>query len=118
MIRAVATLPAATGNLLAPGTGFLYLNGFGNRRIDEDWVAGGSGELRRGPAPPMVSHMDLVDVLSDPERAGALCCWNINIAQSSPRQVALRSLLLSSVLHCGPPSRFMVRAGMLATTPG
>lgn len=93
VVRAVATLPAVTGNLLRPGTGFLYLNGFGNRRIDEDWVAGGAGELRRAPPPPMVSHMDLVDVLDDPERSGALCCWNINLAQSNPRQVALRRAL-------------------------
>lgn len=90
VVRAVATLPAVTGNLLRAGTGFLYLNGFGNRRIDEDWVANGSGDLRRKPPPPMVSHMDLVDVLEDRERAGALCCWNINLAQSNPRQAALR----------------------------
>ena len=93
VVRAVAALPAVTGNLLRPGTGFLYLNGFGNRRIDEEWVANGSGGLRRGPAPPMVSHMELVDVLEDPRRAGALCCWNINLAQSSPRQGALRRAL-------------------------
>ncbi len=90
VVRAVATLPAVTGNLLRPGTGFLYLNGYGNRQIDEDWVANGSGGLRRTEAPPMVSHMDLVQALDDPRRAGALVCWNINPAQSNPRQAALR----------------------------
>ena len=74
----------------AQGTGFLYLNGYGNRGIDEDWVASGSGRLCRTSPPPMVSHMDLVGALDDPQRAGALCCWNINLAQSNPRQAALR----------------------------
>jgi anaerobic selenocysteine-containing dehydrogenase len=90
IVRAVATLPAVTGNLLRPGTGYLYLNGFGNRNLDEDWVAGGDGDLAREPAPPAVSHMDLVATLEEPGRAGALCCWNINIAQSNPQQAALR----------------------------
>lgn len=93
IVRAVATLPAATGNLLRPGTGFLYLNGFGNRRLDEDWVAGGDGDLAPGPAPEAVSHMDLVATLEEPGRAGALCCWNINIAQSNPQQAALRAAM-------------------------
>jgi anaerobic selenocysteine-containing dehydrogenase len=36
VVRSVAALPAVTGNLGRPGAGFLYLNGFGNRGIDED----------------------------------------------------------------------------------
>jgi anaerobic selenocysteine-containing dehydrogenase len=93
IVRAVGALPAVTGNLLRPGTGFLYLNGFGNRRLDEDWLVAGSGELAPGPPPAAVSHMDLVDTLNEPGRAGALCCWNINIAQSNPRQAALRAAI-------------------------
>jgi len=90
VVRAVAALPAATGNLGRPGAGFLYLNGAANRRIDEDWLA--TGGLDR-PAPPAVSHMDLAGVLADPARAGALVCWNINIAASNPQQAQLRAAL-------------------------
>jgi anaerobic selenocysteine-containing dehydrogenase len=90
IVRAVASLPAVTGNLRRPGTGFLYLNGFGNRNLDEEWVTGAGGGLARRQAPPAVSHMDLVETLEQPGRAGALCCWNINIAQSNPQQAALR----------------------------
>jgi len=91
VVRAVASLPTATGNLLRPGTGFLYLNGFGNRRLDEEWIAG--GDLDVSPAPPSVSHMDLADVLADPERSRALCTWNINLAASNPQQAALREAM-------------------------
>ena len=40
VVRSVAALPALTGNLGRPGSGFLYLNGFGNRGIDEDYLSG------------------------------------------------------------------------------
>jgi anaerobic selenocysteine-containing dehydrogenase len=90
VVRAIAALPPATGNLGRPGTGVLYLNGAHNRRIDEDWLATGGLELS---APPPVSHMDLADVLADPARASALVTWNINIAASNPRQGDLREAL-------------------------
>jgi len=40
--------------------------------------------------------MDLVDVLADPDRAGALVCWNINIAASNPQQTRLRAALATA----------------------
>ena len=43
VVRSVATLPAVTGNVGRLGAGFLYLNGFGNRGIDEDYLSGTSG---------------------------------------------------------------------------
>lgn len=92
IVRAVAALPPATGNLGRPGTGFLYLNGADNRGLDDGWLAG-DGMRNTPPAPPPVSHMDLADVLADPARAGALVCWNINIAASNPRQAQLRAAL-------------------------
>jgi anaerobic selenocysteine-containing dehydrogenase len=89
-VRAVGLLPVVSGNLGKPGTGLLYLNGAGNRRIDEDYLAG--TELSRG-APDPISHMDLAQLLEDRSRARALCCWNINIAASNPEQVRLRRAL-------------------------
>jgi anaerobic selenocysteine-containing dehydrogenase len=89
-MRACALLPAVTGNVGKPGAGFLYLNGGGTRGIDEDYLA---GVHLASAARPAVSQMDLAGVLADPARAGALFCWNINIAASNPDQQRLRSSL-------------------------
>jgi len=50
-------------------------------------------EHRAAKRPPPVSHMDLAACLEDPARAGALVCWNINVAASSPEQSRLRAAL-------------------------
>ena len=89
-VRAVALLPALTGNIGRAGTGFLYLNGAGNRAIDEDYLAGVA--LRRSTPEP-VSHMELAARLEDRERSRALFCWNINIAASNPEQARLHAAL-------------------------
>jgi anaerobic selenocysteine-containing dehydrogenase len=89
-VRAVGLLPVVSGNLGKPGTGLLYLNGAGNRRIDEDYLAG--TELAAS-VPEPISHMDLAERLEDRSRARALCCWNINIAASNPEQARLRRAL-------------------------
>jgi anaerobic selenocysteine-containing dehydrogenase len=89
-VRAVAQLAALSGNVGQPGTGFLYLNGAGNRMLDEDYVA---GEHLPGAPPDPVSHMDLADCLEDSQRSQALLCWNINIAASNPDQARLRQAL-------------------------
>jgi anaerobic selenocysteine-containing dehydrogenase len=39
-VRSVALLPALTGNLGRPGSGFLYLNGAENRQLDEAYLSG------------------------------------------------------------------------------
>ncbi|HWB56613.1 MAG TPA: molybdopterin-dependent oxidoreductase [Gaiellaceae bacterium] len=90
VIRACALLPAVTGNLGRPGTGFLYLNGTESRRIDEDYLA--APHLASDPPDP-ISHMDLVDCLEDPGRSRGLFCWNINIAASNPQQARLHEAL-------------------------
>lgn len=90
VMRAVATLPAATGNLAKPGTGFLYLNGGGRKGIDGGYVEG--AQLRRGEM-KTASHMDLAQVLAEPWQSKALFCWNINIAASNPDQAALYEAL-------------------------
>ena len=89
-MRSCALLPAITGNIGKPGTGFLYLNGLAQRRIDEAYLC--ADHLRQRP-PSSVSHMDLAARLEDRERAQALVCWNINIAASSPEQARLRHAL-------------------------
>ena len=86
----MALLPAVTGNLGKPGTGLLYLNGTGNRGIDEDYLT--AAELANG-SPEPISHMDLAARLEDHQRAKALLCWNINIAASNPEQARLRRAL-------------------------
>ena len=66
---ALVLLPALTGNLGKPGTGFLYLNGTDSRGIDEDYLAA----PHLGPeAPEPISHMELVECLEDPARSQAL----------------------------------------------
>jgi len=89
-VRAVAQLAALSGNVGRPGAGFLYLNGAGNRMLDEDYVA---GTHLPGSPPDPISHMDPVDWLEDPQRSRALLCWNINIAASNPEQARLRRAL-------------------------
>ena len=90
-MRAIGMLPALTGNIRRPGSGFLYLNGGESRGIDYDWLAG--SDLVRPDAPASISQMDLAAVLADPERSRALVCWNINPVASSPQQAELRAAL-------------------------
>jgi len=89
-VRACAMLPAITGNLGKPGAGIYYLNGTDPRNIDADYVC--ASHLRTGPE-RSISHMDLPDALSDPERSRAFLCWNMNPAASGPRQRALQRAL-------------------------
>ena len=90
VMRACGLLPAVTGNIGKPGAGFLYLNGFGERKLDLEYLA--APHLAAG-IPPSVSHMDLVDFLEDRTRSRALMCWNINPAASNPQQVRLHAAL-------------------------
>jgi len=85
-VRAVALLPAITGNLGKRGTGLLYLNGTQTRGIDEDYLM--ASELADDPPEP-ISHMELAARLEDPDNAKALFCWNINIGASNPDQARL-----------------------------
>ena len=87
VMRAVAMLPAVTGNLAKPGAGFLYLND----QLDMDWDWFDAPRLGSPPEP--ISHMDLAGALADPTRSQSLLCWNINIAASNPQQTRLREAL-------------------------
>lgn len=86
VFRACTLLPVATGNLMKPGAGLLYMNGFGFRGIDMGWVTG--ADIKPGAA-PAVSHMDLHEVLADSERSSVFFTWNCNPAASSPNQKKL-----------------------------
>ncbi|MDB5604746.1 MAG: putative molybdopterin oxidoreductase [Bradyrhizobium sp.] len=90
VFRACTLLPVATGNMMKPGAGVLYMNGFGFRGIDMDWVTG--GKIQPG-ASPAVSHMDLHEALADPQRSSVFFTWNCNPAASSPNQKKLVSAL-------------------------
>ncbi len=90
VIRACGLLPALTGNLGKPGAGFLYLNGFGERKLDLDYLV---ASHLAADLPPSLSHMDLVAYLEDRARSRALMCWNINPAASNPQQARLQAAL-------------------------
>ena len=90
VVRSVAALPVVTGNLGRPGAGFLYLNGFGNRAIDEDYLSGADAYP---DVPDPISHASLAGTLDDPRRSGALVCWNVNPASSCAEQGRLRRAL-------------------------
>jgi anaerobic selenocysteine-containing dehydrogenase len=96
--RAAAALAAVTGNLARPDAGLCYINGPATRGVD---MAELTCPQLAGPAgTPSVSHLDLADVLADPDRSGALLCWNNNIIASSPRQGRLRrALAREDLLH-------------------
>lgn len=87
-MRAAALLPAATGNIGRPGSGFLYLNGSDARGIDGSYLA--CPQLNAAPA-RSISHMDLAGHLE--RSARGLITWNNNIAASSPEQARLRKAL-------------------------
>jgi anaerobic selenocysteine-containing dehydrogenase len=91
IMRAVGLLPALTGQIGRPGTGFYFLNHTaGIAGLDFDAYAGTA--LRRGPASP-ISFLDLADRLADPTACRAFLCSSSNPAASAPRQGPLREAL-------------------------
>src|SRR5215217_3839198 len=89
VMRACSLLPAPPGTQGKPGTGFLYLNWFNARGVDDAYLT--AAHLSQDV--PSISHMDLAECLADPQRSRALICWNINVAASGPRQQQLRQAL-------------------------
>tara|TARA_R110002096_G_scaffold5159_6_gene24114 strand:+ start:2133 stop:4157 length:2025 start_codon:yes stop_codon:yes gene_type:complete len=89
IMRAIGLLPALTGNVGKPGTGFYYLNltpGFAG--LDLGWLGGAELGTQAGKT---VSHMDLAPRLADPDEFKALFAWNTNPLASAPRQHELRA---------------------------
>jgi anaerobic selenocysteine-containing dehydrogenase len=91
VMRSVALLPIATGNIGKRGSGFLYMNGFDSRGIRLDDLSG--ADLRPRDAPAAVSHMDLCDHLESAEGCSAFVTWNNNIVASNPQQSRLKAAL-------------------------
>ena len=88
-MRAVALLPAATGNIGRYGAGFLYLNGWDTRGVDGDYLTAAHLQPQEAQT---ISHMDLASRLESPD-TNAIITWNNNIAASSPEQRRLRTAL-------------------------
>jgi len=105
IMRAVGLLPALTGNIGKPGTGFCYLNytpAFAG--IDLDNFAGAGLADKGGKT---VGHMDLAPRLADTNEFKALFSWNTNPLASAPRQDELRAAfgredLFTVVIDCFP----------------
>ena len=90
VMRAIGMLPALTGNIRRPGSGFLYLNGGESRGIDFDWLAGAelAAPMRRSVEPDGSRG-----VLADPAVAGRSSAGTSTRVASSPEQAALRAAL-------------------------
>lgn len=90
IFRALAMLPAFTGNVGKPGAGFYYLNdsfGIANRK--------GGAPAYEAPAsdddgPPSISQMDVPDLLQSPDTFRAYMVWNCNPVASNPEQAKMR----------------------------
>jgi anaerobic selenocysteine-containing dehydrogenase len=109
--RAIACLPAATGNIGRAGSGLYYLNGGARRGLDGDYLEGAA--LAPGGR-PSISHMDLPAALADPAKAGALISWNMNVAASGPRQAELRAGLARDDLFVLVAELFLTDTAKLA----
>jgi anaerobic selenocysteine-containing dehydrogenase len=89
IFRACAMLPALTGNIGKPGSGFYYLNSTyaigGRGGQARDYEAPGTAS---GPAP--VSQMDIPALLQTPDAIRAYVVWNCNPVASNPEQALMR----------------------------
>ena len=90
-MRAVGLLPAFTGNIGKPGTGFTYVTITpGLAGLDFDAMAGAQ---LASAEPVSVSHMDFAEQLTNPDRFKSLFVWNTNPVASTPNQAQLRRAL-------------------------
>jgi anaerobic selenocysteine-containing dehydrogenase len=90
IFRALAMLPAFTGNIGKPGAGFYYLNdsvGIAHRKGAAPAYEPPS-EPKDAPAP--ISQMDVPALLQDANRIRAYMVWNCNPVASNPRQADMR----------------------------
>ncbi|OGT79215.1 MAG: hypothetical protein A3H91_09950 [Gammaproteobacteria bacterium RIFCSPLOWO2_02_FULL_61_13] len=91
IMRAIGLLPALTGNIGKPGTGFYYLNDTAAMAgLDAGRMVGAHLAARE---PVRISHMDLARELARPDRFRSLWVWNTNPLASAPRQSALRAAM-------------------------
>jgi len=91
IFRACSMLPALTGNIGKPGSGFYYLND-GGEIIASQGAPPKWNEREEGGAPtPSISQMDVPDALNEPDRFKAYMVWNCNPAASNPAQARIRA---------------------------
>ena len=91
IMRAIGLLPALTGNIGKPGTGFYYLNITpAVAGLDFDWLKGVEENSQKGLT---ISHMELANELGDPEKFKVFFSWNTNPLASAPEQSMLRQNL-------------------------
>ncbi len=104
VFRACAMLPALTGNIGKPGTGFYYLNDSIGIVTRKGAAPGHGGAADEGLS---ISQMDVPDALNDPELFHAYMVWNCNPVASNPAQQRMRSALsredlFTVVIDCFP----------------
>ena len=105
VMRAVGLLPALTGNVGKPGTGFYYLNYTpAVAGVDLGSLMGASLAAERTPT---VGHMELAQRLSQSDEFKAFVVWNTNPLASAPDQRGLqraceREDLFTVVVDCFP----------------
>ncbi len=91
IMRSIGLLPALTGNIGKPGTGYYYLNITpAIAGIDFDWLQGND----LAPAEKqLISHMELAEELGEKDKFKVFFSWNTNPLASAPEQNKLRKNL-------------------------
>ena len=91
IFRALAMLPAFTGNIGKPGAGFYYLNdsfGIAHRKgAAPDYQP----PTQPNDGPASISQMDVPDLIQGSDRIRAYMVWNCNPMASNPRQADMRN---------------------------
>jgi anaerobic selenocysteine-containing dehydrogenase len=91
IMRSIGLLPALTGNIGKPGTGYYYLNITpAIAGIDFDWLQGND---LAPTEKQLISHMELAEELGDKDRFKVFFSWNTNPLASAPEQNKLRKNL-------------------------
>lgn len=106
IMRAAGLLPALTGNVGKPGTGFYYVNDVAAiAGIDADYLEGTT--LRRRAA-KTVGALELADRLADPDEFKAFVVWNTNPLASGAKLGRLQTA-------CARDDLFMVAIDVFMT---
>ena len=112
IMRAVGLLPALTGNIGKPGSGFYYLNVtplFAG--VDLGWLGGAALATREIKK---VSHMALAARLEDADEFKVFFAWNTNPLASAPEQSRLRAALQRKDLFMVVSDLFMTDSARYA----
>lgn len=112
VMRAVGLLPALTGNVGKPGSGFYYLNATpAMAGLDLGWLAGAA---LAPPGARRLSHMHLAERLAASDEFRVLFSWNTNPLASAPAQTRLREALAREDLFVVVSDVFMTDTARFA----